>query len=89
MKSPLRPEGFARRVVAEFRIEQAQRHVVGDGQRPRRLDQAPDLRFERYAHSLTGAVSAGAGFAVRNRTTPRRIIGSDRTMPMVSQPPKR
>ena len=58
-------ERFARRVVAAVGIEQAQRHVVGDRQRPGGADQPPDPRFERAGHCS----GAGAGRADRERPT--------------------
>jgi hypothetical protein len=45
-----RSEGFARRVIAMVRVEQAQRHVLGNADRPRLRHQGGDL-FAQPRHA--------------------------------------
>ena len=74
-------ERLARRVVAGLGIEQAGGHVVGDGDRACGGDELPQPILQRRHEA------ARLARAIAHR--PRSAIGSDSTMPMVSQPPTR
>ena len=74
-KSPARPKGSRRHVVAVLGIAEAERHVVGDGDRPVGRDRAAIL-------SPSGVTPAGVSAGFRRdtqtiRTTPATIIGID------------
>ena len=75
-------ERLAGGVVAVFRIEQAHGHVLGDGDRTVGGDQVLDAAGEARHRAV-------AGFAVTIAQMPASTIGSDSTMPIVSQPPRR
>ena len=79
------PKWIARRVVAMRGIGQAEREVIRNADRPARCDQRGDALAERR-HAVRGAA---AGRAVAIAHTPASTIGTDRTMPMVNQPPDR
>ena len=88
-------EGFGAHVVAVLRVGQAKRHVVEDGEWPGRLDQRADpcrqrrLVLPALAHGRVSPAFAPASVGGRRRARtiakrPAAIIGSDRTMPIVS-----
>ncbi len=80
-----RAERLARRVVAVMRVEQAERHVVGDRDRAGGLD-LPRYLLRQAVHAMRGSACERARHIAQ---TPASSIGVDRTMPMVSQPPNR
>ena len=75
-------ERFARRVIAVLRVEEAGRHVVGDADRPR----SGDRRRNAARETVHAGAAALGGRAVAIAHAPARTIGSESTMPMVSQP---
>ena len=81
-------ERLARAVVAMFRICEAEREIVGDADRARCQDERLDLVAERRGHRRP-LRRALAWRARRIAQRPRPTIGSDRSMPIVSQPPAR
>ena len=78
-------ERIARPVIAMFRIGQAEGEIIGDADRPLRCDDGPDLLRERRGHAVRAAIRLAREIAQR----PSSSMGTESSMPMVSQPPRR
>ena len=78
-------EGLARGVVTGLGIEQADRHILVDRQRSCGRDKVDDSHG-KGRHAATGRAPR---LAVAIAQIPARTMGSESTMPIVSQPPNR
>ena len=79
-------ERLAAHVVAVLGIGEAERHVVGDGDRPGGADMRRDLFGEAASRAFRRRRGAPRRDAQIIRPMPNRIIGIDSSMPMVSPP---